>query len=104
MSEKQLGRPSTIVGHVERFLSRVLVTDNLLLTDKGKKWALHAMACGLTAETSRSIERGLDGPIDAPSAAARYLLGQHGLLSPVLSKIRREAATSELNNHAVCSY
>jgi len=102
MSIRKLGRPSTIVDHVNRFLGRDLVDSVFALTPKGERWLSHARDAGLTAETSRQIELALEGPIESPAATARYLLGQHGLLEKVLLKIRQDK--SDLNNHAAHSY
>lgn len=101
MAGQGLGRPSTIVDHVDKFLKRGLVDPDrgFAFTAKGERWLAHVSGHGFTSETSRLIEKTLGGPIDDPALTARYLLGQHGLLEQVLKHVRKD-----LNNQASHSY
>lgn len=49
-----LGRPSTIVPHIEKFLTRGLVTQAFDLTDKGKDWAVNV--AGKIGHRNLSVE------------------------------------------------
>jgi len=93
MARRELGRPSTVVGHVQRFLSRGLVDpDSMALTRKGERWRAHMSACGIEANTSRWIESELDREIKDPFRVAREILGASGHLPAVLEVIRLDAS------------
>jgi DNA topoisomerase-1 len=59
-SEERLGRPSTIVNHLEKFLARRLVTDEFTLTDKGVKWCEQVVKHFGNHNLSASVEEYLD--------------------------------------------
>ncbi len=52
-----LGRPSTWANHIDGFLSRGLVDDNLSLTQKGRTWAASSPAALMDPRISAAIER-----------------------------------------------
>src|SRR3546814_3466538 len=55
-----LGRPSTWANHVETFLSRGLVDDEMKLTDKGRAWVVASPPELLDPRISAAIERACD--------------------------------------------
>jgi DNA topoisomerase-1 len=52
-----LGRPSTWANHIDGFLSRGLVDENLALTDKGRAWAIGSPQALLDPRLSAAIEK-----------------------------------------------
>lgn len=91
LTEKELGRPSTVVAHVKKFLRRDLVQGSgpepFKLTGKGMRWLAHAQDAGLGADTSRRMELRFAEPMDDPSRMARAILQEHGLLGRVQEAI-----------------
>ena len=57
MMKNQLGRPSTIVHHVNKFLTRELVTQDFDLTAKGKEWSANIGAVIGYRNISNLIEK-----------------------------------------------
>lgn len=97
MASHDLGRPSTIVGHVTKFLQRNLVAGAgnapFALTEKGKAWLAHARECGFSKDTSNRMEaafEALDRHRGAPNDHAREILRDHGMLDRVLEVVGRE--------------
>lgn len=87
LAEKGMGRPSTIVTHVDKLLSRGMIShegDEMRLTPKGQACAERAKQIGFTAETSRRMENGFATGESLPHARAKSVLAAHGLLEPVL--------------------
>lgn len=99
MSSHDLGRPSTIVNHVAKFLSRGLVELDgdrpFALTHKGQRWLEHASKHGLDANTSLKIEAALEGVINDPHAHAREILQEHGMIDRVMQVIGSEPVRAE---------
>lgn len=99
MAKHNLGRPSTIVNHVTKFLKRDLVTlgndHPFELTPKGHRWRAHAEACGLGPDTSARIEAALEGVIEDPHAKARSILQEHGMYERVLEVIGSDPVSPE---------
>lgn len=58
-----LGRPSTWANHVETFMSRGLVDDDLALTDKGVAWMKASPRELLNPATSIAIERACEAMV-----------------------------------------
>jgi DNA topoisomerase-1 len=74
MSANGLGRPSTINTHIDKFLTRGLVTQAFDLTDKGLKWEAKVRAIlgseKLSSEVEKFIENHKSSP---PEMVARML-------------------------------
>jgi len=106
MAEHDLGRSSTIVPHVKKFLRRDLVTgqgDNPFeLTRKGRRWLEHATSVGLGADTSRRMEARFAEAMDDPSRMARDILREHGLLGRVQDAIGTSKNADKTTNLAEC--
>ncbi len=70
MMKNQLGRPSTLVAHIDKFLTRELVTQAFDLTAKGRDWAAnverHFGGKNLSAMVEKYIE-------DSKSATAEIV-------------------------------
>lgn len=75
-----LGRPSTWARHVDSFMRRGLVTDDLALTDKGKAWVSGSPPELLDPRISVAIEnaceRGIPGMMDHPDREPWEMLAQ----------------------------
>lgn len=56
MIKNELGRPSTIVAHIDKFLTRDLVTQDFELTRKGQEWAANVGAVFSYRNVSKLIE------------------------------------------------
>lgn len=67
MSRNDLGRPSTIVGHVEKFLSRGLVGNDLELTKKGREWSANVGHLFSYQNISKIIENYIDSTRKPPN-------------------------------------
>jgi DNA topoisomerase-1 len=95
MAQNDLGRPSTIIGHVEKCLRRGLLRDDgvsLDLNERGQRWLRRAQELGFTASTSRDMENSFQGLIQDPGASARDVLMEHGLLDDVLRLAKSQEA------------
>jgi DNA topoisomerase-1 len=88
MGEQDLGRPSTVMGHVSRILQRGLVEDTgvaISLNARGERWLARAREVGFTAGTSHEMERAIAQPMRDPYARAREVLEAQGMLGAVRS-------------------
>jgi DNA topoisomerase-1 len=93
MAREELGRPSTIVSHVAKFLQRGLLEEaddgaGLHLNARGLRWLEHARAVGFNADTSARMELGFDAPMTDPHARAREILQGHAMLGAIQQKAR----------------
>ncbi|WP_199028511.1 DNA topoisomerase [Ralstonia sp. ASV6] len=90
VAEAGLGRPSTVVSHVQKFLQRGLLEDGIgiSLNERGKRWLDYAKSVGFSVESSTRIEAAMAGPIDDAHARARDILKEHGMLSAVQGVVR----------------
>lgn len=104
MAKHDLGRPSTIVNHAAKFLSRGLVAEKgdqpFALTGKGRRWLAHTEKHGFNADTSARIEAALEEPIGDPHARARSILQEHGMLEQVMLTIGSEPVRAEQDAEA----
>lgn len=102
MASQKLGRPSTIVQHVRKFLERGLVSGGgdhpFALSEKGRRWLDHALASGFDGNTSSAIEAKVDGVVSDPHALARDVLREHGMLDRVLEVIGESPVGNEADN------
>jgi len=91
MNENCLGRASTVVDHVTRFLQRDLLrsadSGGLVLNEKGLKWAERAREVGFTRETSTQMEAAFSGVIVDANRAARQILSDHGMIDKVMERV-----------------
>lgn len=75
-----LGRPSTWASHVDSFMGRGLVDENLKLTAKGLEWMAASPQILLDPRISAAIEtaceRGLKGMMDDPAREPWEILAQ----------------------------
>lgn len=93
MAKHDLGRPSTIVGHVGRFLQRGLIAEDgssLGLNEKGRRWLAHAKQAGFSKTTSNDMEQAFTGAFDDPHTAATEILGRFGMLESVQAVINTQ--------------
>lgn len=91
MTDHNLGRPSTVVAHVTKFLSRGLIQQdgkNRALTPKGELWLEHAKKIGFTENTSQQMEALLAPQLCDPYKAAAQILKRFGMFDAVKNKIQ----------------
>lgn len=104
MAKHDLGRPSTIVNHVVKFLHRDLVSltgdQPFSLTAKGRRWLAHTKAHGFEANTSFRVEAALEDTVPDPHARAREILKEHDMLERVLETIGSEPVMPEAHAEA----
>jgi DNA topoisomerase-1 len=74
MQQTNLGRPSTLVGHIEKFISRDLADINFDLTTKGKIWFDNQKDIFHNKNISNIIEAYLDKNNDAPELMVKELI------------------------------
>jgi DNA topoisomerase-1 len=67
MSKNGLGRPSTIVAHIDKFLTRGLVTQAFDLTGKGRDWAANVATAIGYRNSSKLIEEYIENNRKMPS-------------------------------------
>lgn len=104
MHRHDLGRPSTMVHHVTKFLQRdVLRADgqDLGLNSRGKQWLAAAVAVGFTKSTSAEMERAFSEPMKNPNDAALAVLRNAGMLEPVRNAIRLQASATAVQDFEV---
>lgn len=90
MAEMELGRPSTVVSHVKKFLQRGLLEPEvgMRLNARGERWLAHAKSVGFSADSSARMEAAMAGPMADPHAQARAILQSNGMLPAVQGAIR----------------
>ncbi len=79
MSKNELGRPSTVVAHVNKFLSRDLVTQDFDLTKKGKDWSAHVGRLFGHQNLSKLIENYIEENKKEPSLMVADMIEMCGL-------------------------
>jgi DNA topoisomerase IA len=102
MSEKELGRPSTVVRHVTRAIQHGLIEETgvaVSLTARGERWLARAQEVGFSAQTSKEMEREVARPMRDPYARAAEVLAVYGLLDAVRN-VARGAAPPVAPEHA----
>jgi DNA topoisomerase-1 len=67
MAKNELGRPSTIITHIDKFLTRGLTTQTFDLTGKGREWAVNTAAVLGDRNISKMIEEFIENNRKAPS-------------------------------------
>ncbi|CAE6794656.1 DNA topoisomerase 1 [Paraburkholderia domus] len=89
MAREQLGRPSTVVGHVMKFMQRGLLEESavgMTLNARGERWLAHAASVGFHPDTSARMEEAFSAPMTDPHARAREILSGHAMLDAVRNK------------------
>lgn len=92
-----LGRPSTMVHHVTKFLQRGVLLDDgssLGLNERGQKWLDVARRAGFRSTTSRDMEHAFASPIKDPYEAAKRVLSGAGMLPSVEVAIKSQKMLS----------
>ena len=79
MSRNELGRPSTVVTHVEKFLSRDLVDESFELTKKGREWSAQIGELFGHQNISKMIENYIDNNKKPPSQMVADMIEICGL-------------------------
>lgn len=79
MSRNGLGRPSTVLNHAEKFLSRDLTDDGFNLTAKGKAWCQHVGAIFGHQNIAAMVENYLDDNKKIPSEMVGDMIELCGL-------------------------
>lgn len=78
--ESGLGKPSTWANHIEKFISRDLVDEDLNLTSKGKAWIAASPPALLNPRISAEIEKACDkvlkGMMDDPDREPWEILSE----------------------------
>lgn len=100
MGARNLGRPSTVVGHAVRLVQRGLIEDTGIaveLNERGRRWLARAVETGFTAETSSEMERAIARPMRDPHARAAEVLRAHGMLESVTDFIRTVQSEQQLD-------
>jgi len=92
MSQNELGRPSTIVNHVEKFLSRDLVDDDFELTKKGREWSAQIGELFGYQNISRMVENYLENTRKPPNEMAAEIIELCGLTA-VGSAVQQQGVT-----------
>lgn len=67
MAKNELGRPSTVINHIDKFLTRGLVTQAFDLTSKGKDWATNVATVLGYRNVSKLIEEYIENNRNSPS-------------------------------------
>lgn len=102
MAEYDLGRPSTVVPHVKKFLRRGLIVgvgeEPFRLSTKGEQWLQHALQVGFSPDTSRRMEERFASPVSDPSRVAREVLETHGFFDRVRDAIGAQSENVQEND------
>jgi len=87
-----LGRPSTWASHIEAFMGRGLVDEDLNLTDKGREWISASPPALLDPRISAAIEsaceKAVPGMMDDPSREPWEILAQR-IVEALPAEIRK---------------
>jgi len=98
--EAGLGRPSTWATHIENFMSRGLVDDNLQLTSKGREWIAASPPALLDPRISAAIEvaceKSLKGMMDDPEREPWEILSER-IVSLLPDQVRKPLADAIKN-------
>lgn len=81
MNRNGLGRPSTVVTHVEKFLSRDLVDESFEFTKKGREWSAQIGELFRHQNISKMIEDYIDSNRKSPSQMVGDMIAMCGLNS-----------------------
>lgn len=67
MMKNELGRPSTVINHIDKFLTRGLVDQHFDLTRKGKEWSINIASVLGDRNLSKQIEEYIERSKNTPS-------------------------------------
>jgi len=81
MSSNGLGRPSTVVSHISKFLTRDLVDDAFEFTPKGREWSHNVGEVFGHKNISKMIEEYIDSHKKSPSEMVAEMIEICGLNS-----------------------
>lgn len=79
MSKNELGRPSTMVDHIHKFLSRELIGQDFELTKKGREWSAHIGRVFGHQNISKLIENYIEENKKSPSLMVADMIEMCGL-------------------------
>lgn len=103
MIEHGLARPSTIVSHVEKFLTRGLVNEVFELTDKGMQWAASNADILKSQNFSAEVEKWIDSTNNPPREMVAGIIKAFGLECLHTRTEADSGASSEYENEAEIS-
>lgn len=101
MSRNALGRPSTIVNHIDKFLSRGLVDEAFDLTRKGREWSAHVGDIFGHQNISKMIENYIDNNKKTPSQMVNDMIELCGL-SAVGSAVQQQGLDNDETDEVPC--
>lgn len=79
MASNNLGRPSTMVNHLSKFIGRKLSDHTLTLNEKGLQWHANVHELFTGRNISAIIDDYIDSHIDHPAAMVREMVSLCGL-------------------------
>src|SRR5471030_3214157 len=74
MMKNELGRPSTVISHITKFLTRDLVTQDFDLTRKGREWSANIDSILGHRNLSSEIEKYIENNRKLPSAMVEDMI------------------------------
>lgn len=94
-STNGLGRPSTIMAHIEKFLPRETVTETFDLTEKGAKWCNHIGELFGHQNISQIIENFISMTRADPAHMVGEMVKLCGLTDPIDAVVSGKTHSSE---------
>lgn len=79
MQQTNLGRPSTVIQHIEKFIIRELINNDFTFTEKGSLWLINHKDIFHNKSISNIIEQYLEANNDSPDVMVRALIEICGL-------------------------
>lgn len=102
MNRNRLGRPSTIVNHIDKFLSRNLITQNFDLTKKGSEWSANLGRLFGHQNISEKIEKYIADNKKEPSLMVADMMEICGLTS--ISTDQNQKVNNDEDNEISAGY
>ena len=91
MQKNELGRPSTLVNHVEKFLARSLVDESFELTQKGRDWSYTIGEIFGHQNISKMVEHYLDDNKKPAPEMVADIIEMCGLTEKIGSAVIQES-------------
>jgi DNA topoisomerase-1 len=91
MQKNELGRPSTWINHVEKFLARSLVDENFELTQKGRDWSYTVGEIFGHKNISKMVEHYLDDNKKPAPEMVADIIEMCGLTEKIGSAVIQES-------------